>query len=137
MKAPIAVSDKAQQHIRIQLEQTESQFLRLGLKESGCNGFMYTLDFLTSPDADDECYDVAEGVRICVAQAHLERVVGTEVDIVTEGLNAAMVFKNPNAQSYCGCGESFALGDEAEDLNAGEQEEPTIAKLATNVGGEG
>ena len=76
MKAPIAVSARAQQHIRTQLEQTESQFLRLGLKESGCNGFMYTLDFLTSPEAGDECYDVAEGVRVCVAQTDLERVVG-------------------------------------------------------------
>ena len=36
-------------------------------------------------------------------------VRGTEVDYVTEGLNSSLRFKNPNASTYCGCGESFAV----------------------------
>jgi len=30
-----------------------------------------------------------------------------------------LVFKNSNATSYCGCGESFALIDETEDSDGG------------------
>jgi hypothetical protein len=39
--------------------------------------------------------------------------------MVTQGLNSALVFKNSNATSYCGCGESFALIDETEDSDGG------------------
>ena len=54
--------------------------------------------------------------------------------MVTEGLNSALVFKNPQAQSYCGCGESFALGDESgQDDGLGSQD---IGDLAKNVGSE-
>lgn len=137
MNAPISVTPRAQDHIKHQLEQTECEYLRLGLKESGCNGFMYTLDFMTAPGNDDQCFDVSAGVRICVAVVDLPRVVGTEVDMVTEGLNSALIFKNPNAQSYCGCGESFALGeDAAEDLAIDPNATSVAADLATNVGHE-
>ena len=67
MKTPqISVSQRAHAHIRTQVEQTRSNFLRLGVKESGCNGFMYTLDFLESADADDHLLEVGEDVTVCV-----------------------------------------------------------------------
>jgi hypothetical protein len=34
---------------------------------------------------------------------------GTEIDLVTEGLNSVLKFRNPNAAVECGCGESFAV----------------------------
>lgn len=114
MKTPqISVSQRAQDHIRAQVEQTRSNFLRLGVKESGCNGFMYTLDFLESADADDHLLQVGEDVTVCVRDQDLALVNGTEIDMVTQGLNSALIFKNSNATSYCGCGESFALLDDA------------------------
>lgn len=113
MKTPqISVSQRAQAHIRTQVEQTRSNFLRLGVKESGCNGFMYTLDFLESADADDHLLQVSEDVTVCVKDQDLALVNGTEIDMVTQGLNSALIFKNSNATSYCGCGESFALVDD-------------------------
>jgi len=114
MKTPqISVSQRAHAHIRTQVEQTRSNFLRLGVKESGCNGFMYTLDFLESADADDHLLEVGEDVTVCVKEQDLPLVNGTEIDMVTQGLNSALIFKNSNATSYCGCGESFALMDAA------------------------
>jgi len=127
--ANISITPTASSHIRGQLQQTQAQFLRLGVKESGCNGYMYMLDYLESPAQDDACFDFGEGVRICVSQADMEMVEGTEVDMITEGLNSALVFKNPNATSYCGCGESFAVA-------ATENAEPSVdaSGLATDVG---
>ncbi|MEM7000976.1 MAG: hypothetical protein AAF529_09320, partial [Pseudomonadota bacterium] len=58
-------------------------------------------------------------------------ILGTEIDMITEGLNSAMVFKNPNATSYCGCGESFAVGGAPEELDIDSQ---AAADLATNAG---
>ena len=105
----LSITDAAGQHIRNQLQQTQAEYLRLGVKESGCNGYMYMLDFLESPESEDQCFEFGEGVRVCVRSADLELVQGTEVDMITEGLNSALVFKNPRAVSYCGCGESFSV----------------------------
>jgi len=73
----ITITDTASRHIRQQLQQTQAQYLRLGVKESGCNGYMYMLDFLDSPASDDECLDFGEGVRVCVRQADISLVNGT------------------------------------------------------------
>ena len=125
----ISISEQALGHIKNQLELTGSNYLRLGVKESGCNGYMYTLDFLDSPEASDQHFDFDEDVRVCVAQSDLELVLGTEVDLITQGLNSAMVFKNPNATSYCGCGESFAVSPDTEpSVNT------DVTGLATDAG---
>ena len=132
--ANIVITDAASEHIHKQLQLTQAQFLRLGIKESGCNGFQYTLDFLEQPAANDLKFEFGEHVRICVDPEHLQMVEGTEVDMITEGLNSALVFKNPRATSYCGCGESFAFaGDGQADPTT--QDANAAGDLATDVGG--
>ena len=93
---------------------------------------MYMLDFLDQPNADDACFTFDDNVKICVAADDMNMVSGTEVDMITEGLNSALVFKNPNATSYCGCGESFAVGGEPPAGSA--VDEADLENLATNVG---
>lgn len=129
--ANINITQEARLHIRKQLDMTQAEFLRLGVKESGCNGFMYMLDYLEGPDADDICVDFPDNVKVCVSKSDLSMVSGTEVDMITQGLNSALVFKNPNATSYCGCGESFAVGGEPTDLGV------DASGLATDVGTQG
>jgi hypothetical protein len=73
-------------------------------------------------------------VHICIHQDDVALVTGTEIDMVTQGLNSALVFKNSNAQSYCGCGESFALskeGNEDGDSAASASELATDATAQT------
>ncbi|MBP74504.1 MAG: hypothetical protein CMQ18_07995, partial [Gammaproteobacteria bacterium] len=77
-------------------------------------GFMYTLDFLADAEASDHLVTVNDDVIVCINEQDLALVDGTEIDMVTQGLNSALVFKNSNATSYCGCGESFALIDDAD-----------------------
>ncbi|MCB1685763.1 MAG: iron-sulfur cluster assembly accessory protein [Pseudomonadales bacterium] len=104
----ISVTDSARRHITDQIERSGHRSLRLGVKESGCNGFMYTLDYIDTPEPGDHRFHV-DGLEIFVRKDELKLVVGTQVDLVVEGLNAVLQFKNPNAQSYCGCGESFSM----------------------------
>ena len=133
MNAQITVSPTACDHIRKQVELTRSRFLRLGVKESGCNGYMYTLDFLEDTLSDDIQVEVADGVNICIHQEDVALVTGTEIDMVTQGLNSALVFKNSNAQSYCGCGESFALSDQDTDGGEGGENSASVSDLATDA----
>ena len=104
----VSVTDRAQRHILAQMRATGQSYLRLGVTESGCNGYMYTLDYTDEPGATDKAFDAGD-VTIYVAETDLPMVGGTEVDLVTEGLNSQLKFKNPNAESHCGCGESFSL----------------------------
>lgn len=108
----IAVSDRAAAHILGQIAKSGRKHLRLGVKESGCNGYMYTLDYIDEPTADDRGFKVTDDLSIYVLAGDLPMVNGTTVDFVTEGLNSSLKFKNPNAESQCGCGESFSIADD-------------------------
>ncbi len=90
---------------------------------------MYMLDYLETPDTDDVCLEFGDDpIAVCVSTDHLPMVQGTEVDILTQGLNKALVFKNAKATSYCGCGESFAVGSVSSDTDLDPSD------LATNIG---
>ena len=39
----------------------------------------------------------------------LKMLHGTEIDLVTEGINKVIKFNNPNVTAECGCGESFSV----------------------------
>jgi iron-sulfur cluster assembly accessory protein len=107
----ITVTERARRHLHDQVTRSGRGHLRLGVKESGCNGYMYTLDYIDAPGPDDAAYDLGEGVRIYVRADDQPLIRGTEVDLVTEGLNASLRFKNARASAYCGCGESFAIAE--------------------------
>lgn len=104
----IAITDAARTHIAAQIARSGRRYLRLGVKESGCNGFMYTLDYIDTPREDDRRFEFGE-VDVYVDEGDLPMVLGTEIDFTVEGLNASLKFRNPRAASYCGCGESFSI----------------------------
>ena len=106
------MTQAAQRHVRRQLDKEGAGALLLGITESGCNGYMYELRYVA-----DEAESVPGGVRtfdfdgvtVLVDNADWPLVGGTEIDYVTEGLNAVLKFRNPNASGECGCGESFSV----------------------------
>ena len=111
------ITSSAQDFIRSQMRGQKAQFIRLGVEESGCNGFMYTLDFTQSPEDEDLLVEVSNDLSVLVSPDKAELVRGTCIELEIEGLNSNIVFKNPNAFSYCGCGESFSLGQDASSNN--------------------
>ena len=111
--AAISMTHAAQRHVRRQLAKERADALLLGITESGCNGYMYELRYVDD-QADAVADDVRafdfDGVTVLVDAADWPLVAGTEIDYVTEGLNAVLKFRNPNATGECGCGESFSVG---------------------------
>ena len=104
----ISVTETARAHIATQIARSGCRYLRLGVKESGCNGFAYTLDYIDGPEPDDRQFDFGS-ISIFVSREDLPLVLGTEIDLSVDGLNSSLKFKNPRAESYCGCGESFSI----------------------------
>jgi iron-sulfur cluster assembly protein len=84
----------------------EALGIRFGIKNAGCSGMAYVLDFALEARPEDKIFETA-GVKVVVDSASLEYLQGTEIDCVQEALNAQLKFNNPNIKSACGCGESF------------------------------
>ena len=89
-------------------ENPEKSFIRVGVDGGGCSGLMYKLEFdSTITDGDQEFED--NGIKIVVDKKSFLYLVGTELEF-SGGLNGkGFVFKNPNANRTCGCGESFSI----------------------------
>lgn len=107
----IAMTPAAQAHVQRQLVKEQAVALKLGITESGCSGYMYELSYLEGNLESAHAFDF-DGVTVVVDDADWRLVQGTVIDYVTEGLNSALTFKNPNATAECGCGESFAINPE-------------------------
>ena len=92
------------------LEDTEEQYLRVGVKGGGCSGFQYGLMIEEGEGvADTDKVFEDNNVRIIVDKKSFLYLVGTTLEY-SGGLNGkGFVFNNPNAQRTCGCGESFSL----------------------------
>jgi Fe-S cluster assembly protein SufA/iron-sulfur cluster assembly protein len=105
----VSMTEAAMVHVRKLLANSDAIGVRIGVKKSGCSGFKYDIEFVTTPLAEDTCFQVAEDIALYVPTEYLAMVKGTEVDYSTEGLNSTIKFNNPNAKDLCGCGESFSV----------------------------
>jgi iron-sulfur cluster assembly protein len=106
----IKVSDTAKnQAIRLMQEEgKEDLFIRVGVKGGGCSGLMYNLEFDNQMKEDDKWFE-DNGVKVVVDKRSMLYLVGTELDY-SGGLNGkGFIFRNPNADRTCGCGESFSI----------------------------
>lgn len=82
--------------------------IRVGLKNAGCAGMTYTMDYAEAQNPLDEVVE-DKGVRILIDPKAILFLIGTEMDFVRDKVQARFVFNNPNQTSACGCGESVAL----------------------------
>ena len=82
--------------------------LRLSVSGGGCSGFQYGFDLTEDGEPDDIVIE-RDGVTMLVDSMSLLYVTGAEVDYVTDLVGSSFQVKNPNAQSSCGCGSSFAI----------------------------
>jgi len=103
----INITPAAAGHFRAQLDRSGGAGIRISLKESGCSGYMYTLDEVEAPGEGDLTMTLDNGVVVCFDAAHAVALRGTEIDYTKEGLNYRLKIENPNAVDACGCGESF------------------------------
>ncbi|WP_111640697.1 HesB/IscA family protein [Marinimicrobium alkaliphilum] len=108
----VSVTPAAVAHFRSQVRNHDSaSAVRLSVKESGCTGFMYVIDLVDEPQADDLHLKLDDDLELLIDNSSLSVVNGTEIDFVTEGVNRQIKFLNPNAKDYCGCGESFNVSE--------------------------
>ena len=82
--------------------------LRVGVKNGGCAGMEYTLEWAEDRKPFDEVVE-DKGVQVLIDAKAMMFLLGTEMDYQSTTLKSGFVFKNPNQVSACGCGESVQL----------------------------
>ena len=108
----INVSDKAKHKVQNLMKEDgfnpNTDFVRVGVKSGGCSGLSYDLKFDKDKKENDKVFE-SNGVKIIVDTKSFLYLIGTTLEY-SGGLNGTgFVFKNPNANRTCGCGESFSL----------------------------
>jgi iron-sulfur cluster assembly protein len=82
--------------------------VRVGVKNGGCAGMSYTMEYADTVNPLDEVVE-DKGVRLLIDPKAVLFLLGTEMDFKVDKLSSGFVFKNPNQTSACGCGESVAI----------------------------
>jgi iron-sulfur cluster assembly protein len=82
--------------------------IKLGVKNGGCAGMAYTMDYVEEIIDSEESIKI-EGINIIIDNSAILFLLGTELDYEETKLNSGFVFNNPNQTDACGCGESVTL----------------------------
>ena len=104
------LTDAAAERIKAIMAKADRPFagVRVGVKNGGCAGMAYTMEYADSVKPADEVVE-DKGVRVLIDPKAVLFLLGTEMDYKTDKLAAQFVFNNPNQTSACGCGESVQL----------------------------
>jgi iron-sulfur cluster assembly protein len=106
----LKLTDAAAQRIAELTRRADSEIvaLRVGIKNGGCAGQSYTVDYAHEIRPTDEVVE-DKGVKILVDPKAVLFLLGTEMDYKVDKMSAQFIFNNPNQTGACGCGESVQL----------------------------
>ncbi|MGA0607040.1 HesB/IscA family protein [Phenylobacterium sp. VNQ135] len=106
----VTLTERAAERVREIMAKAEKPYagLRVGVKNGGCAGQEYVLEYAEQADPMDEVVE-DKGVTILVEPKAVLFLIGSEIDYEVTKLSAKFVFHNPNETDACGCGESVTI----------------------------
>jgi iron-sulfur cluster assembly protein len=106
----MSLTDAAAERVRQIIARSERPVLglRVGVKNGGCAGMEYTMEWASEKKPFDEVIE-EKGVKVLIDPKAILFLLGTEMDFQTSALKSGFTFNNPNQTSACGCGESVQL----------------------------
>ncbi|KAL2132062.1 hypothetical protein VTI74DRAFT_4264 [Chaetomium olivicolor] len=107
-KAAMKLTPAAVEQLRALLDQPDPKLIKVGVRNRGCSGLAYHLEYVDKAGAFDETVE-QDGVKVLIDSKALFSIIGSEMDWVEDKLSQRFVFRNPNIKEQCGCGESFMV----------------------------
>lgn len=110
MPKVITLTDRAADRVKHIMANAETPKVgvRLGVKNGGCAGMEYTMEYADSQDPLDEVVE-DKGVTVLIEPKAVLFLLGTEMDYEEDILSSGFRFNNPNQTDACGCGESVTI----------------------------
>ncbi|KAK7688252.1 hypothetical protein QCA50_008622 [Cerrena zonata] len=108
-KAAITLTPGAVERLHVLMKSPTPQHLRIGVRNKGCAGMSYHLEYVDKAGKFDEVVE-QDGVKVLIDSKALFSIIGSEMDWKEDALSAKFAFNNPNVKDACGCGESFTVG---------------------------
>jgi len=109
----ITVTDAGLEQLRRVISTTPAaSVLRVGVRSGGCSGMSFVMDFDSAENVtpDDTVVSLLDGeVRIACDPKSLLYLFGMQLDYSPALIGGGFKFLQPNAESTCGCGQSFAM----------------------------
>ncbi len=107
---PIVFTDAAATKVSelIKEEDNPDLMLRVFISGGGCSGFQYGFTFDETIEAGDSQVE-NQGVKLLVDPMSVQYLMGAEIDYKEDLQGAQFIIRNPNAQTTCGCGQSFTV----------------------------
>ena len=104
------LSEAAAQRIRDAIGKADRPVagVRVGVKNGGCAGMSYTMEYAETVHPLDEIVE-DRGVRLLIDPKAVLFLLGTEMDYKADKMQSQFIFNNPNQTGACGCGESVQL----------------------------
>ena len=96
----MSITPAATIQLRNLLSQPEPKLIRVGVKNKGCSGLAYHLEYVEKPGKFDEAVE-QDGVKVLIDSKALFSIIGSEMDWVEDKLSQRFVFSNPNISKYC------------------------------------
>ncbi|MFC3080243.1 HesB/IscA family protein [Phenylobacterium terrae] len=106
----VTLTDAAAERVREIMAGADRPYigLRVGVKNGGCAGQEYVLEYAEKADPLDEVVE-DKGVTILIEPKAVLFLLGTVIDYEVTRLSSKFVFQNPNETDACGCGESVTI----------------------------
>ncbi|KAJ4387013.1 Iron-sulfur assembly protein 1, partial [Neurospora sp. IMI 360204] len=98
-KAPMKLTPAAVEHLRAMLDQPDPKLIKVGVRNRGCSGLAYDLQYVDKAGAFDETVE-QDGVKVLIDSKALFSIIGSEMDWVEDKLSQRFVFRNPNISEY-------------------------------------
>ena len=108
----ITITPEAQDHIaKLRAAEGPGTHLRMGVKAGGCSGMSYAMDLCKEDDIteQDHVEEWPEGFKVVIDPKSMLYLFGLELGYSNELIGGGFQFKNPNAETSCGCGTSFGI----------------------------
>jgi iron-sulfur cluster assembly accessory protein len=95
----MTLTTSAVEQLRSLLDAPTPQLIRVGVKNRGCSGLAYHLEYVEKPGTFDENVE-QDGVKVLIDSKALFSIIGSEMDWVEDKLSARFVFRNPNISKF-------------------------------------
>lgn len=80
--------------------------LRMRVVGGGCSGLQYQMELEEAPGANDTVC-TSNGINVFIDKKSALYLAGAQLDYLDGLMQSGFKITNPNAQTTCGCGQSF------------------------------